>query len=100
MREHVNPKADLPSLTGEQVHEWANAVKTQNRYRAQMDGWDFAYSYNCEVLITREALEEVARAAKASIQVFYGERDTVYKAQAFGVEFVYTDGPHDVGEEA
>lgn len=98
-RECVNPRAETPRLTAAQVAEWAEAVKTQNRYKALMDGWDFAYAYSCEALGTREALEEVARAANASIGVFFGERETVYKAQAFGVEFVYIDGPHDDGEE-
>ena len=99
-RECVNPRADVPRLTAAQVREWAEAVKTQNRYKAMMGGWDFAYAYNCEALVTREALEEVARAANVSIGVFYGERETVYKAKAFGVEFVYIDGPHDGGEGA
>lgn len=98
-REYVNPRADAPRLTAAQVAEWAEAVKTQNRYKALMDGWDFAYAYNCEALGTREALEEVARAANASIGVFFGERETVYKAQAFGVEFLYIDGPFDDGAE-
>lgn len=98
-RECVNPREEAPRLTAAQVAEWAEAIRAQNRYKALMNGWDFAYAYNCEALGTREALEEVARAANASIQVFYGERETVYKAQIYGVEFVYIDGPHeDEGE--
>ena len=98
-RECVNPREDAPGITSAQVREWADAIRTDNYYRSMMNGWGSEYTYNCASLLSREALEAVANAAGASIDVRYGDIETVYKAMAFGVEFVYIDGPHDGGED-
>ena len=99
-RECVNPRADAPRMTAAQVREWADAIKTENRYLSMMNGWDYKYAYGYADLLSREALESVANAVGASIDVRYGDIETVYRVMAFGVEFVYIDGPHDGGEEA